>query len=315
MNTATTTVESTATRDGKGVRQNDRSDVSGSGAPFHDILAEVRQLAPLSPAAARLVAMLGRGEHEPFAVAAVVETDPALAALVLRDVNSAEPHPQRSIGTVREAASDLDDARVVGMALALAGRDHFNAALRGYRGERGDLGRHSLYVALAARELAHHTLGRVDPAVAFTAGLLHDLGKVVLSAHLAAHTEAIASDLDAGVLPDFVSGERLRLGCDHGEAGSALIEHWRLPSVLASPVRHHHAPLDAEPAHQPLASVVHLADMLACGQGLSTAADRAGYRLEPGYQQWVVLNEAELGGILVRARVAFEATGTTWFDG
>jgi putative nucleotidyltransferase with HDIG domain len=162
-------------------------------------------------------------------------------------------------------------------------------------------------VALAARELAQHTEGRVDPALAFTAGLLHDLGKAVLSDYLADHADAIVDRLDTGQLPDFEAGERELLGCDHGEAGAELAVHWGLPFVLVPPIAHHHAPCDAEPGHQPLAAVVHLADMLAYGQGIGAGIDRAAHRLEPRYQHWVVVDEEMLGRILAKVVAAFEA--------
>jgi len=278
-----------------------------------DVVAAVKGIAPLSPAASRLLGSLGRREREAKEIVRIVEGDAALTAAVLRGVNAAELRLNRTIASVNEAVAYLGEARIVGIAMALSGRALFNDELRGYRGTRGELGRHSLFVALAARELAAHTLGRVDPALAFTAGLLHDLGKAVLSDHLAAHAESIVDDLDAGSLPDFTTGERDRLGCDHGEAGSALAHHWRLPFVLVPPITHHHAPFDAEPEHQPLTCVVHLADMLAYGQGVGALVDRTAYRLEPRYQHWVLVDEIALGHILSDFKAAYEASYAGYF--
>jgi putative nucleotidyltransferase with HDIG domain len=276
--------------------------------PPVDVVAAVEHVAPLSPAASRLIGLLVRSGSEPQETVRVVEGDAALTAAVLRGVNSAELRLNRTIKTVSDAVAYLGSARIAGIALALAGRTLFNDELRGYRGSRGDLGRHCLYVALAARELAAHTLGQVDPALAFTAGLLHDIGKAVISDHLAGSADVIVDELDAGRIPDFTTGERDRLGYDHAEIGVALAHHWRLPFALVPPVAHHHAPFDAEPAHQPLACLVHLADMLAYGQGIGTGLDTAGHRLEPRYQHWVVLDEEGMGQVMADVRAAYEAS-------
>jgi putative nucleotidyltransferase with HDIG domain len=281
--------------------------------PRVDAIAAVERIAPLSPAASRLVGLLGRREYQPREIVSIVEGDAALTAAVLRGVNAAELRLNRTIHTVSDAVAYLGAARIVGIALALAGRTLFNDALRGYEGSRGDLGRHSLYVALAARELAAHTLGRVDPGLAFTAGLLHDLGKAVLSDHLAGAADGIIDDLEAGVLGDFTAGERDRLGCDHAEVGVALANHWRLPFALVPPIAHHHAPFDAEPDHQPLTCVVHLADMLAYGQGIGTGRDTAAHRLEPRYQHWVVMDETGMGQILADVKSAFAVSYAGFF--
>jgi putative nucleotidyltransferase with HDIG domain len=278
-----------------------------------DVVAAVEKIAPLSPAASRLVGLLGRGEREPAEIVEIINSDAALTAAVLRGVNAAELRLSRTIHTVREAVAYLGEVRVAGLALAMAGKTLFNSELRGYQGSRGDLARHSLYVALAARELAAHTLGRVDPGLAFTVGLLHDLGKAVISDHLAQVADDIVTGLDHGELPDFLSGERERLGCDHVGAGVALAHHWRLPFALVPPIAHHHAPFDAEPEYQPLACVVHLADMLAYGHGAGTGLDGAAYRLEPRYQHWVIVDETTLGHLIADVNAAHEACYAGYF--
>jgi putative nucleotidyltransferase with HDIG domain len=108
--------------------------------------------------------------------------------------------------------------------------------------------RHSLGVGFCARLLAKRakSRGMIDPDSAFSGGLLHDIGKVILCCFLpkehAAVKEARETDTE---LSTFQLEDKV-LGYNHAEIGAILTEQWKLPARLATAVAFHHHPQDCE---------------------------------------------------------------------
>ena len=125
--------------------------------------------------------------------------------------------------------------------------------------------RHSLATASAARVL----LGRSKDGSlvraseeGFSAGLLHDIGKIVLLTHLPEHWEKITSHPDFGVKDDSIVEQEV-LGVTHAEIGGHLAQNWNLPEELCTAIVHHHD-LDTQgDEHLALSKVIHLSDYLA----------------------------------------------------
>ena len=112
-----------------------------------EILDSVNSVPALSAGATQLLNVMGGAKYEVSDIVRVIENDSALTANVLRVVNSAALGLRREITTVHEAVAYLGDTKVIGIALASSTGDTFNKELPGYHGDRGDLGRHCLWVA------------------------------------------------------------------------------------------------------------------------------------------------------------------------
>ena len=130
------------------------------------------------------------------------------------------------------------------------------------------LWRHSLAVGHLARAVAEKTL-LADPGTAFTCGLLHDVGKLVLSQRV---PKSYARVLEAVAVHqgDFSEYERYILGVDHSTVGRRLAEHWHLPRAVQDTIWLCHHPSESVPSsveHGPLIAVLSLADALAYEQG------------------------------------------------
>ena len=143
----------------------------------------------------------------------------------------------------------------------------------GYGLPHGALLRHSLACAAAAQLLAKRAKFR-GVEEAFVAGLLHDIGKVVMNAYRRDQFGEVLTQVMSGMTCS--QAERAVFGFDHAEAGGCLLERWNLPPALVFAVRHHHAPLQA-PGDSPLPCLVHAADAvcvtLGIGLGLDSPAD------------------------------------------
>lgn len=221
---------------------------------------------PSLPAAARDLLGALRDESRPVADLAVrLGRDPALAARTLRLANSSFYGATGRVVTLEDALSVLGlrtVATLVGAAALTRAIDEPPCEGFDFEGHW----RHAIAVAGLAHRLAPRLL--VDPDIAFTAGLLHDLGRLALAC---VAPEAMARSLrlacETGV--SLCRLETVVVGCDHAMAGRTLARHWHLPEPLVAGMEHHHRPAchagGAAGHHEvdALCDVVHLADALA----------------------------------------------------
>jgi len=271
------------------------------------IAAAVKGVLPLSPAALQLIACMGAKEHSVSAAARIVETDPALTIQVLRTVNSAAFGLRAPIESVSRAVSFLGDTAVLGIALGISAGGLFKKQMDGYESARGELWAHSLRTAIGARELAKFSADRVSPEIAYTAGMVHDIGKAVLSDWLAGRARDLVAEAQAGN-KDFDSEEREHLKTDHAEVGALLLTRWRLPVSLSSAVAFHHNPAQAPEDVKALAYAVHLGDFLAMMGGTGTGADSFLYTLDPGYDAFFAISPGDLEKTILTIEQEFRRT-------
>jgi putative nucleotidyltransferase with HDIG domain len=166
----------------------------------------------------------------------LISTDAAFASEVLTVANSALYAPRYPSTSILQALTVLGARTLQGMCVtvgvrAYLGRTMAVPAMR-------ELWRHNLACALIAERLA--SIGLEDKNICFTAGILHDLGRVALAV---VQPDAYASILEQyhGPVDGILDRERALFGMDHCETGRQLVEEWRLPDILAPVVAEHHA--------------------------------------------------------------------------
>lgn len=163
---------------------------------------------------------------------AAIERDPGLTGRVLRTANGSFFGQSRTVTTVQHAVTVLGVAMVRGLAVSAAVFQTVGHELPAT--EVDAVWRHSLATGVAARLLAVRTR-LADRDDAFTAGLLHDAGRLLLWRRFPEFYGTLAIGTPAEV------GERATLGVDHAVAGGWLFDAWRLPAVLTAAVAQHHA--------------------------------------------------------------------------
>lgn len=240
-----------------------------------DIVAAVERLPALSVQAVKLLAMSQREDLDVDAVVDVVRYDPSITANLLRLANSVYARGRMPVTTAHDAVVRLGVRRVVSLVVAESFRGTLPPTLPGYDVEASTFLRHSAAVAVLAQHLAH----RGNVAEAFTAGLLHDLGKLVTSQFLAQHRPAL--DAEAGSERLFFSLENELLGTDHAHLAEAVGRRWALPAPVIAAARWHHRPLEAPEADRPIACVVHVANALAHALGFGADRGELKRKLEP----------------------------------
>jgi putative nucleotidyltransferase with HDIG domain len=211
-------------------------------------------------------------------VAAAVETDPAFAAQVMRLANSAFYGHARRVTTISDASLLLGFSTIKSLAISTHTSRLLAGSLPGYGLQRGELWHHSVAVAFTGRRLALEA--RVEPVEeAFVAGLLHDIGKLILSSRMEdAFDEVVALAEERRVPLHEVEVELL--GFDHAELGAHIAAAWSFPPELEEAIRFHHSPSGAtiKPA---LSHCVHLADAACMMLGVGLGADGLMYGMDP----------------------------------
>jgi putative nucleotidyltransferase with HDIG domain len=135
----------------------------------------------------------------------------------------------------------------------------FSQCGMGYSLCKGGIYHHAIGTATISEKLADLT-GKISPSLAYTAGLLHDIGKVVLDQYIYADFPLFYRQLNEE-RKSLIEVEKNELGIDHTEAGADLAHSWSLPESLVEIIRFHHKPENTV-QNTELVNIVYLADLL-----------------------------------------------------
>lgn len=271
-----------------------------------EALRQVIEKLPLfSPSAMQLLQVIADPDHDLDEVVKIVKFDSALTMRVLKAVNSPVYGLINEVTSIDRALSYLGERMVVSIAIQENTGQLFNQPLNGYMGKQGDLWRHDLFCAIASREVARHAKGDFDLDLAFTGGLLHDIGKSVFSAFWEESSPEALDQIDQGVVSDYLMAEQDLAGLNHAEVGYEMARHWQLPESLQMVILHHHHPAEAIEAVQPLVYAVHIGDIVSMMAGCDTGSDSMNYQLDPGYTEFFNLSPNILAEIVLDAEEEF----------
>ncbi|HVP39309.1 MAG TPA: HDOD domain-containing protein [Candidatus Saccharimonadales bacterium] len=188
----------------------------------------------------------------------LISQEPALAARMLRLANSAYFGRRNGLVSLPQCALVLGFNTI--RSLALSASVHQMVVAAGVKSfQPQEFWRHSLGTGVGARVLARAS-GQ-DGEAAMSAGLVHDIGKLVLDVVAGREYEQVLVRAQAGEAADAVETELL--GATHGDVGGWLAAKWKLPDVIVAAISHHHRPASAEVQHQPLVFLVGLSDAIA----------------------------------------------------
>jgi len=260
---------------------------------FAQILENHQDLPSIPLVATRALQMIDDPTCNINQLGAVISGDPSLTAKLLRMVNSAYFGFSREVTRISEAIVMLGFSGTHSMILGVVSRPLF----KGIAAEK--LWIHSLRCATASSIIARDT-GICHPDDSFSAGLLHDLGKIILARHcekdfLRIEEEQFADDSQR------LTREMEVFGATHPILGEELATRWKLPTVMIKSIRYHHSPEQAP--EEAMVKVVFAANFLAETDGLSSEEIQAAFEKNISVNFPVTLN---LDSVIERMKIKTE---------
>lgn len=276
------------------------------------LVQQVDDLPILPQVAGQVLRLVDDPTTEAAQLQQVIIRDQSLTTKLLRLANSAYYGAPRQIITIEEAVIllGMKSTRDLVMAASLSGP--LQREVPGYLMQEGELWQHSLGCAVAARIIAARYLPR-QAEQAFVAGLLHDIGKLILHYYLRESWEAIKQLVEEG--HPFMEAEMKVLGFDHAQVGGVMGEKWNLPPVLVASIAGHHNPrINNQERPAPLTAVVHLADAICLMLGLGLGIDGLAYPVDEAVLGVLGLTEQPIELLLAEVQQALE-TDTSLMEG
>jgi putative nucleotidyltransferase with HDIG domain len=233
----------------------------------------IARIKPIPQVALKIIRTIQSDDYSLREIAREIRQDQVITAKVIKTCNSAYVSAKEEIKSIDQAIVMLG-GRLVGQLILSSTMDHFFGGFqRGYSMSKGGLFHHAVSTAIVAEQLSKLT-NKAELDIAYTAGLLHDIGKVLLDQYIASalplfYREVVAEGTD------LLDVERSVLGISHAEAGARLAELWSFPASLRNVIAHHTHPEQA-PADQTLTCLVYLADLLVSRFDAGHELDRIG---------------------------------------
>ncbi|MGA2243504.1 MAG: HDOD domain-containing protein [Verrucomicrobiota bacterium] len=270
-----------------------------------EIINKVKNLPPISQAALKLVNLLEQSSISNDEIVQVIKCDNVLTAKLLRACNSPYFGLDEPVASVDQAVLMLGHQQILHIVLTLAFGSAMVVPLPGYAVEANELWRHSLMTATAAEIVALEAFDlHVETPVAFTVGLLHDIGKLAMNQALTPETQHEIRQLVEQQSCSRTEAEKKILGAHHGEIGACLLKSWNLPEEIVEAVANHH-----EPVFKPrprLSVITHVANCLAHLAGSAPGWDGFAVRVAPAAVAVLDLDEARLELLLASVRDRFD---------
>ncbi len=229
---------------------------------YQRIIQDLGQIPTMPTIAAKVMQIVNDPHSSAEDVAKFISRDVALTSKVLRLANSAFYGIPRTISSVNSAIVILGFNTIRSLVLSASVLKVFPAKPGLVRFDRKAFWKHSFMVGIASRMVAqiYRRKKLVDMETAFSAGLLHDIGKIILEQF---SNEDYLPVLKAAkdLAQPLVVVERNMLGMSHADVSGMLVDKWQMPNELKDPIVYHHSPLD-DNASKEMACIVHYANHL-----------------------------------------------------
>ncbi len=240
------------------------------------IIEKISSFPTLPIMASKLMGLLNDAEISASEIGRVIQYDPALTANLLKAANSAYLGQSRSVDSLSEAFFRLGTKWVYQMSVSSLIYSNLNRPVSGYELSGEALWRHSVAVAQMS-DIFCEQLKIKGSGMVFTAGLLHDIGKMILGEFVSESFEDIEAIVINEKIP-FEEAEKRVIGMDHAEVGGMIAERWNFPPAIVETIRWHHQPEKAAIQSDTI-DIVHVADATCLIQGFGIGSDGIQYKL------------------------------------
>jgi len=273
------------------------------------LISEIKELPTLPQVAVTLMDLLDDPSTSAPEINRVMARDPALAGKILKLVNSAYYGLSNKVSSLNQAIVILGFKTVKSVALSASVMGLFKGPKESDVFDRTLFWKHSIACACVARLAAQKSKG-FDPETAFSAGLLHDIGKLVLAHHLPSTADEIVQ-LAEEKKSSFLGAEREILETDHTEIGRWLADTWDLPGELAEAIGNHHDLDGAE--EKELVAIILFSDYLARVKGIGAPGSADTPELNKEIWELLSLEKSDLPELVNTINQEIEAA-SSWIE-
>ena len=260
------------------------------------LINKVREMPPLPQSIIQILEIVNNDKSSSQELAKVFERDPTLAVNILKLANLPVYGFTSRISTINHAIVCLGLKMVKSIALTSCTHEMLNKEIPAYSLGEGMLWQHAISCATCARIIAQR-IGYKDNEEAYIAGLLLDIGKIILSGFAEDEFKQVSERAEKNKIP-FNIAEQEVLGFGHPQVGGRIIKKWNLPSALVEAVQYHHQPNKTE-THKTLTNIVHLADAISCMLGIGLGCDGLMYVFEENTLGVLGLNKEDVESIMI----------------
>ena len=242
------------------------------------IMRSLNSLPPMHKVVTKAQEIMADPNSDVEDLAVIIETDQSIVVKILKLMNSAHYGLGREVSSIRQACSLLGFRALQEVVVTAGVSDVLGRKLKGYEFESGELRLHSIATGFCSRILAEKK-NRELANDAYTGGLLHDVGKIILDPYVLERKDAFDNFMKDETKM-VLDAEKAILGFDHAEIASDICRKWHIPENVILAIQYHHCPSLSEGSE--LAHIVHTADYLVRLSGLGYEDDDLMIDLEAG---------------------------------
>jgi len=224
-----------------------------------EVRASLDNLQPIPQVALKIMRLMDDFQYDVQTIADEIRQEQVIVARMLKLCNSALYFGNVQLDSLDKAIPLLGESLFIKTIISSAVSSFYNQSDAGYSLCKGGLYHHAVAAAIISEQIAA-TTGTASPSVAYTAGLIHDIGMVALDQYIAPISPLFYRTLDREE-KDMLTVEKELLGVNHCEAGEELAALWGIPSPLADAIRYHHFPEEAG-GDAVIPHIVYLADLI-----------------------------------------------------
>jgi putative nucleotidyltransferase with HDIG domain len=244
-----------------------------------DIFKQIEYLPAFNKTAQKALQLLMQPDTHTNDIADVIKFDSGLTTNVLKLANSAYFAKSKDITDLTRAINFLGRDKMFQILTVTTASKYFQKQAKGYETIQGELWKHSITTGIIAEQLSY-----LEPSISksklFTAGILHDVGKTILSIWVEELWMDIMYLVDRQQI-DFLDAEKRVLGYTHSLVGGAILQRWLFDDDIIQATRHHH---DKKIHKNPIVRITKLADYFSIIMGYMTADDNLAYK---GYDELI----------------------------
>ena len=260
---------------------------------IQSIIQNVEQLPSLPDVVSKIINMVNDPDVSFKHVADEIAKDQAITANILKLCNSAYFSKGKEISSIDRAIVILGLKEVKDIVVIATTKSVLNKVIVGYDLARGELWKHGVAVAMLAKKIATECNQKAIADIAFTGGIIHDVGKTVLALFVQSTFKEILNTVTEKSIT-FQEAEKVVMGFDHQQIGEQVAIKWKFPRVLQSIVRYHHEPMNAPDDHKMIVSIVHVANTLCLMAGIGIGSDGLYHELNYDAIKLLSLKDSEL---------------------